>query len=318
MKDGKDIAVDLYRRMFTIRAFEERAIALYKDGLLGGSYHSYVGQEAVATGVCAALRAADPITTTYRGRGTHLAKGADPTRLFAELLGRREGFCKGKGGPMHVAHMDTGILSTNGIVGAGAPTAAGAALTAQMASDDRVAATFFGDGAINQGALMETLNLAALWRLPLLLVCENNMYAEMTPLQESVKNPALFERAEAFGIASQAVDGNDVGAVRQAAGEAVDRARRGEGPTFLEAKTYRLHGHMQGDKENYRTKEEVASWHEQDPLKRWKSHMLAERWMSKEDLATLEDQVNTTLDRCRDAALDAPEPEAVEIDMDVY
>lgn len=315
----KEKALELYRSMVGIRIFEELAIGFYKKGLVGGSYHSSVGQEAVAAGVCAALGREDTITTTYRGRGQHLAKGADPVKLFAEVLGRTDGFCKGKGGPMHIADRASGILGANGIVGAGVPIASGSALAAKMAGNGRVAATFFGDGAMNQGALMETLNLAALWDLPLLLVCENNLYAEMTPLDESVKNQNLAQRAAAFGMDAAQVDGNDVGAVHEAAASAVGRMRRGGGPIFLEMMTYRLHGHMHGDKESYRSKEEVAEWRrERDPIPYWKNEILSRKWAELDALDALETAVREELEQAADEAAKSEEPDAEEITTDVY
>lgn len=310
--------IDLYRTLVAIRHFEEIAIELYNDGLFGGSYHSSVGQEAVAAGVCSALDATDGITTTYRGRGQHVAKGADPFRLYAEMLGRTEGYCSGKGGPMHITDRETGILGANGIVGAGVPIAAGAALAAQLDGSDRVAVAFFGDGALNQGVFSETLNLAALWNLPLILVCENNLYAEMTALHLSVKNTDLSGRVAGFGIPAEKVDGNDVDAVRSSALAAVKCAREGGGPTFIEALTYRIHGHMMTDKQNYRTKEEVASWEKKDPLIRYADQLIASGQASASDLRDLEARVEGELRAASSAACNLPEPGPETIETDVY
>jgi TPP-dependent pyruvate/acetoin dehydrogenase alpha subunit len=312
----KNQIVELYQTMVAIRHFEEIAIELYKEGLLGGSYHSYVGQEAVATGVCSALRREDYITTTYRGRGQHLAKGADPVRLFAELLGRTGGYCRGKGGPMHIADLETGILGANGIVGAGVPITAGAALSAQMSGDGRVAVTFFGDGAMNQGVVSETFNLAALWNLPAVFICENNLYAEMTPLRDSVKNQNLAERAAAFGLKVESVDGNDVEAVFQTTQSLVNHSRQGGGPVFLEAKTYRLHGHMFGDSESYRTKEEVAEWRTRDPIQRCEQKLLKE--FSADELQSMNTGILHQLEQAAAKAREFPEPSAAEIETDVF
>lgn len=314
----KQSGLQWYRMMAAIRRFEEMAIELYKEGLVGGSYHSYIGQEAVAAGVCAALRQDDYITTTYRGRGQHLAKGADPSKLFAEILGRVDGYCGGKGGPMHIADVETGILGANGIVAAGVPIAAGAALSAQMGGGSEVSVAFFGDGAINQGVFSETLNMAALWNLPLLFICENNLYAEMTPLHRSVKNVNLAERAAAFGVHSVIVDGNDVEAVHEAAADAVRRARQGEGPTFIEARTYRLQGHMYGDSEIYRTKEEVASWREKDPIGRWKEQLLSRGWVTEASLSDMERETEEWLRDAAEQARLSPEPEKAAIFSDVF
>jgi TPP-dependent pyruvate/acetoin dehydrogenase alpha subunit len=305
----KPTLFDFWEMMIKIRRFEEIAIELYKEGLVGGSYHSYIGQEAVATGVCMALRTDDYITTTYRGRGQHLAKGADPFKLYAELLGKEEGYCKGKGGPMHIACPEIGLLGANGIVGAGVPIATGAAMSSQMAGLDRVSVAFFGDGAINQGALYEAANLAAVWKLPLILVCENNLYSEMTPIMDAVTNKDLADRAKMLGIHSVIVDGNDVQQVYDETLKAVDRARKGKGPTFIEAKTYRLQGHMYGDPETYRTKEEVQSWKAKDPLKGTSEMLVNSKLATEEQLITMEQQIIAELQQAANQAKLAKEPD---------
>ncbi|WP_370221083.1 thiamine pyrophosphate-dependent dehydrogenase E1 component subunit alpha [Kitasatospora sp. MAP12-22] len=254
--------------MRLIRSFEEQALALVRSGEIVGGIHPYIGQEAVAVGVCAALRADDQLTSTHRGHGHVLAKGADPRRMLAELAGRESGLNKGRGGSMHAADLSLGILGANGIVGAGAPIAAGAAWAALRQGSDRVVATFFGDGALNQGVLLEAMNLAALWRLPVLFVCENNGYATTLAVRDGVAGSALG-RAAAFGIPAQEVDGMDVAAVRAAAEQAVVRARSGAGPSFLECRTYRFEGHHTMERRvrvNYRTAEEIDSWRQRDPL----------------------------------------------------
>ena len=308
-----DAEIRFFAEMVRIRRFEEMAVDLYKEGLVGGSYHSYVGQEAVAVGVCSALAREDTITTTYRGRGQHLAKGASAYRLFAELLGRVDGYCKGKGGPMHICDLETGILGANGIVAGGISHSVGAALTAQMSGSRQVAVAFFGDGAVNQGVFSEAMNLAALWDLPMIFVCENNLYAEMTPLSSYVKNARLVDRAAAFGMVGEVVDGNDVAAVFRAVQSARTRALDGQGPTFLEMMTYRLHGHMLGDPETYRSKEEVAEWRARDPIVRWKTHLLESGLATEGRLAELEQTLDAELasaaERAR-ASLE-PGPEAI-------
>ena len=259
-----------YRMLRLIRGFEELALTLVKSGVITGGIHPYIGQEAVAVGVCAALGPHDRITSTHRGHGHVLAKGADPRRLLAELAGRVDGLNQGRGGSMHAADLSLGILGANGIVGAGAPIAVGAAWAAQQAGDGRVAATFFGDGALNQGVLLEALNLAAMWRLPVLFVCENNGYATTLPAATAVAGSALG-RAAAFGIPAVEVDGMDTEAVRAAAEEAVGRARAGKGPSFLECRTYRFEGHHTMERRmklNYRSAEEIESWRARDPLLR--------------------------------------------------
>lgn len=309
--------IRFFTEMVRIRRFEEMAVELYKEGLVGGSYHSYVGQEAVAVGVCAALTAEDAITTTYRGRGQHLAKGASAYRLFAELLGRRDGYCRGKGGPMHICDMENGILGANGIVAGGIPIAVGAALSRRMDGGKHVAATFFGDGAVNQGVFSESMNLAALWELPVIFVCENNLYAEMTPLHQYVKNTRLVDRAGAFGIPGEVVDGNDVAAVYHAARAAVNRARRGGGPTFLEMMTYRLHGHMLGDPETYRTKDEVAKWRAGDPILRWRNRLIENQTASAEGLDAREEAIVREIASAAERARASAEPDPSTIPEDV-
>ncbi|CAK4869435.1 unnamed protein product [Aphanomyces euteiches] len=307
----------LYKKMQLIRSFEEQAIELYKEGLVGGSYHSYIGQEAIAVGVCSALRDEDYITTTYRGRGQHLAKGAEPHKLFAEILGKVDGYCKGKGGPMHIAAPEIGILGANGIVGAGVPIAAGGALSAKVMGLDRVSVAFFGDGAMNQGVIYEALNLSALWDLPMIFVCENNEYSEMTPILDSVKVLDFIGRATSLGISSVTVDGNDPEAVYAVTKRAMERAQKGEGPTFIEAKTYRLQGHMYGDSESYRSKDEVQAWREKDPLKRAKQKLIEQALATENEIAQWGAEVIAELAVAVDKARLSPEPEYAEIFTDV-
>jgi acetoin:2,6-dichlorophenolindophenol oxidoreductase subunit alpha len=309
---------EAWRKMILIRAFEEKCIELYKQGLMGGSLHSYIGQEAVATGVCMNLLTDDYITISYRGRGQALAKGADPYKLFAEMLGRKDGYCKGKGGPMHIACRELGILGANGIVGAGIPIAVGAALTAKNRNKGQIALTFFGDGATNQGAFHEALNLAAVLKLPIVFVCENNLYSEMTPIKKSTLVEDLAERGAAYRIPSVVVDGNDVRAVFEATKAAVNRARLGEGPTLIEAKTYRLVGHMFGDPETYRTKEEVAEWRQKEPIKRFQQVCVAENLWGEEQMNQIKDQIYKEIDIAAQLAMEAQEPGMEEIFTDVY
>ena len=258
----------LYRTMRTIRRFEERVVELVNANEIAGVTHEYVGQEAVATGVCAALRRDDVITSTHRGHGHVIAKGADVSRMMAELLGRVDGLNRGRGGSMHIADLGLGIYGANGIVAAGAPFAAGAAWAGRRDGTNIVAATFFGDGGANQGVLHETMNLAALWKLPVLFVCENNGYA-VTLAQERSTAGSLVGRAAAYDMAAEAVDGMDVEAVLTAATRAVERGRAGGGPTFVECRTYRFFGHHTAErtmKLGYRTDDEIAHWRKRDPL----------------------------------------------------
>lgn len=258
----------LYRTMRLIRDFEERALQLVKSGEIVGGIHPYVGEEAVAAGVCAALRADDLITSTHRGHGHVLAKGADPSRMLAELCGRATGLNRGRGGSMHAADVGAGILGANAIVGGAAPIAAGAAWAAKQSGADRVVVTFFGDGALNQGVLLETMNIAALWRLPMVFVCENNGYATTMATAGAVAGSAAG-RAAAFGLPSVTVDGMDVEAVHAAAASAVAAARTGAGPSLIEAITYRYGPHHTIElrlRLDYRSEEEIERWRQRDPL----------------------------------------------------
>lgn len=309
--------MNFYRRMLQLRRFEERSIELYQQGLMGGSLHVGIGQEAVAVGVCAALRPDDYMTNTYRGRPQFLAKGADPGRTMAELLGRRDGYCRGKGGPMHVTAVELGCLGANAIVGAGVPIAVGAALSAKMQGSDRVAVTFFGEGATNQGAWHEAMNLAAVWQAPVVLVLENNQYAEMTPIRRTVRIERLADRATAYGIPAVIVDGMDVEAVHAAAVVAVARARSGGGPTLIEAQTYRFKGHMIGDSEVYRTREEVTEWMARDPL-RLSRQKLIELGVAEDALDRAEREVERWIEEAVAFALASPEPTVESAFEDVW
>jgi TPP-dependent pyruvate/acetoin dehydrogenase alpha subunit len=262
---ARDELLTAFRTMARIRAFELAARKLQAENRLWGTLHLSIGQEACAAGVCGELTPADRITTTHRGHGHCLAKGATPELMFAELLGRSSGYCKGRSGSMHIADTASGNLGANAIVGGGIPIAVGAAMTAQVLGEPWSAVTFFGEGAAGEGVFHESLNLATLWRLPVIFVCENNHYAELSP-EADVIGASVAAFAEPFGIPGERVDGNDVAAVAAAARRAVTRARAGEGPTLLELDTYRQAGHYEGDQMSYRTREEAAAWAERDPL----------------------------------------------------
>jgi TPP-dependent pyruvate/acetoin dehydrogenase alpha subunit len=289
----------LYRAMARIRLFEATSERLLKRGELTGNVHLSTGQEAVAAGVCDVLRPDDHITTTHRGHGHCLAKGGDPERMFAELLGRTTGYCRGKAGSMHIADPATGNLGATAIVGGGIAMAVGAAFSAQVRGTDQVAVAFFGEGAVAEGAFHESLNLAALWRLPVLLVCENNQYAELTSVDLHL-SAEVHALAGPHGIPGVRIDGNDVLAVREAAATAVARARAGDGPTLLEAVTYRWGGHYVGDPERYRSKEEVAAWKERDPLPRLAAGLDAA------DVARVDEEVAAELAAATELARAAP------------
>lgn len=256
----------LYRTMLRIRRFEERAARLFADNRLPGFVHLSIGEEATAAGACAALRPSDCITSTHRGHGHCIGKGGDLRLMMAELFGRRDGYCRGQSGSMHLADPDKGILGANGIVAGGLAMAIGAAYSAQVLGTGGVALAFFGDGAVAEGLFHESLNLAALWALPVIFLCENNLYAEMMPIHRHLKQTTVASYANSYGIPGHAVDGNDVMTVYDAVDAAVERARAGHGPTLLECMTYRWHGHYEGDPLKYRDPGELTRWQERDPL----------------------------------------------------
>lgn len=306
----------LHGQMWTMRFFEERLTALSRDGVLRGSLHLATGQEAIPAGSCAALNKEDWITVTYRGHGYVLAKGADMGRMLAEILGRQGGLCKGKGGKMHLVDKSCGVLGANGIVGAGIPIAAGAALNAKLQASGRVAMTVFGDGALNQGVVHETLNMAALWKLPMIFLCENNLYAEMTPISRSTPVVELCDRMAAYSIPAMKIDGNDPVEVYKTVKAAADRARAGNGPTFIEAMTYRTCGHYQADAETYRTKEEVAEWEAKSPLIRFEAYLMKK--FSKSELAASREHALQSVESATKFALASSPPNVDERLKDVF
>jgi pyruvate dehydrogenase E1 component alpha subunit len=263
----------MYRTMVTIRVFEERVAREFRSGAIPGFVHMYIGQEAVATGVCASLGDADLVTSTHRGHGHAIAKGCELDATMAEIYGRETGLCRGRGGSMHLADVERGLLGANAIVGGGIALAAGAALAAQVNGTGQVAVAFFGDGAANQGVLHESLNLAAIWRLPVVFVCENNGYAESTPSSYATSVPEVSARAEGYGIPGVTVGARDVLEVAGAARAAVERARRGDGPTLLEARTHRVRGHFEGDPELYRPVDERGALEANDPIPPFRAHL---------------------------------------------
>jgi acetoin:2,6-dichlorophenolindophenol oxidoreductase subunit alpha len=323
-KSAPGLAVEkhlrMYRRMVMIRLFEEQVNELYTRALMPGLAHLYVGEEAVAVGICEALRKDDYITSTHRGHGHCLAKGAAPDRMFAELLGKEAGYCRGKGGSMHIADPGTGNLGANAIVGGSTGIATGAAFTAKHMKTGQVAVCFFGEGALGQGVLYEVMNLAALWKLPVIYACENNLYNEYTHYSETTAGDIL-ERGRAFGIPAESVDGQDVRAVFEIASKFVERARRGDGPALLVCNTYRYTGHHVGDinREYYRSKQEEQEWKgKRDPIK------LLGEWLTKQNLADssalaqIEAEVRTEMQAAVDFAIAAPYPGVDQTEQDVY
>ncbi|MBW1713262.1 MAG: thiamine pyrophosphate-dependent dehydrogenase E1 component subunit alpha [Deltaproteobacteria bacterium] len=320
MKISQKRMLALYTTMLRIRMFEERIQDLYARGLVPGLAHLYVGEEAVAAGVCACLGQEDYITSTHRGHGHVIAKGAELKYMMAELFGKQTGYCKGKGGSMHIADMKMGILGANGIAGGGLPIAAGAGLSARLLGSDRVTACFFGDDASNNGTFHESLNFASLHKLPVVFVCENNLYGisvsqtKHTPIQD------IAVRATSYAMPGVVVDGNDVLEVVQATQKAVRRARVGEGPTLLECKTYRWRGHHEGDPNQgarYRKKEEIEAWKRKCPIKRLADKMVAEKVVSAKKLDKLEKDIQAELDAAVDYAQQSPFPELSELYTDV-
>lgn len=311
-----DELLDLLRRMHEIRFFEDTVKDWFTRALVRGSTHLYQGQEAVAVGVCAALRPGDTTTCTYRGHGTVLAHGAPLDRAFGEILGKANGLCRGKGGSMHLTDVSVGALGSFAIVGAHLPISAGAAWAAQLLGTGAVSATFFGDGATNIGAFHETLNLAGTWRLPVLFVIENNLYGEYSPIASTTANPVLIDRAPGYGMPGVRVDGNDVTAVRDAAREAVNRARAGEGPTLIEAMTYRQSGHSRSDPAKYRPAGELESWLARDPIA-LAEQRVRDAGVSSADLDKLRDDAAATVRDAAERALSWPDPDPAERFEDV-
>jgi acetoin:2,6-dichlorophenolindophenol oxidoreductase subunit alpha len=310
----------MYRRMVMIREFEEQVNELYTRALMPGLAHLYIGEEAVAVGICEALRPTDYITSTHRGHGHCLAKGASPDRMFAELLGKEAGYCRGKGGSMHIADPATGNLGANAIVGGSAGIATGAALASKRLGTGQVTVCFFGEGALGQGVLYEVMNLAALWKLPVIYVCENNLYNEYTHYSETTAGDMLL-RGAAFGVPAEGADGQDVRAVYATAQRLVERARQGEGPAFLVCNTYRYHGHHVGDinREYYRSKQEEQEWKiKRDPIKNFCEWMIQQKVADAVTLEEIQKEVRAEMKAAVEFAIAAPYPKPEEAHEDVY
>lgn len=304
--------------LLAIRFFEEAVDGLFARGLMHGTMHLSIGQEAVATGVCAALRKTDFITSTHRGHSHCIAKGADLTRMMAELLAKQTGYCRGRGGSMHIADVETGNLGANGIVAGGIPIAAGAALAQKMKGLDNVVVSFFGDGATNEGAFHEALNLAAVWELPVVFVCENNKYGMSNSTEKSMKIENISERGAAYGIPGVTVDGNDVDAVFEAAKIAVERARGGQGPTLIECLTYRHKGHSKSDKNLYRTKEEIEDWKTRDPIGRFETKLIEAGTMTQGEIDEVSETVRNAVRTAIQDASNAPDSDPSELLSSVF
>lgn len=305
--------------MLLIRRFEEKVESLYQQGRIHGTMHLCIGQEATAVGACFPLTKEDKITSTHRGHGHSIAKGTGVKGMMAELLGKETGYCKGKGGSMHIADLDVGNLGANGIVAAGLPIATGAALASKMKNLGYVVVSFFGDGATNEGAFHEALNLASIWKLPVIFFCENNLYGMSGSIKEMVNIKHLSERAKAYGIPGVTIDGNDVIKVAETTAEAVERARRGEGPTLIEAETYRWRGHSRSDARKYRTREEEKYWrNEKDPIRLFKNRLLEEKILTEETYDEMEKKVQDEIEVAVTFAEKSKEPSLDSLTEDIY
>lgn len=315
----RDQLLDLYHQMWLIRYFDEKVDEFFARGMIHGTTHLAVGQEATAAGACFVLEERDKITSTHRGHGHCIAKGADVNRMMAELFAKETGYCKGKGGSMHIADVDQGNLGANGIVGGGIPIAVGAALTSKMKNLGFVVLCFFGDGASNEGSFHEALNLASIWKLPVIFFCENNQYGMSGSVKEMVNIENIADRAIAYGIPGKVIDGNNLFTVIETVKDAVDRARSGEGPMLIEAKTYRWKGHSKSDAKKYRTKEEEMEWRtKRDPIKRCADVLIEEGIATAEELEELQKKAKNQIEESVVYAEQSPEPSIESLEEDVY
>lgn len=308
----------MYKTLVRIRKFESKAVDLFAEGQIPGFLHSYLGEEAIATGVCANLRKTDFITSTHRGHGHIIAKGGDTKYMMAELYGRTTGYCKGKGGSMHIADRDLGILGANGIVGAGQDIAVGAGLAIRYRGTDQVAACFFGDGSTNQGTFHEALNLASVWKLPVIFVCENNHFGISMSQSKHQAIQDIADRAASYGSPGIAVDGNDVMAVYEVAKEAVDRARKGQGPTLIECKTWRWRGHFEGDPGTYKDPKEQEAWMDKEPVGRYRTFLEENGVMTSDETSAIDTMIDDEIDAAIAFASESPLPKPEDVVKDVY
>ena len=322
MEENKDLLTLMMRRMMTIRRFEETVMSLVQGAELVGMAHCYIGEEAVAVGACAALRDDDYITGNHRSHGHPIAKGGDVRKAMAELLGKSTGYCKGKGGSMHLADFSIGILGESGIVGSALPVAVGAALGSKMQGNDRVVVSFFGDGASNQGACHEAMNLASIWNLPVIFLCENNQYAVTTHFTDTVAVENISDRAQAYNMPGVLVDGQDIMAMYEVTREAVQRGRSGLGPTLIEARTYRYQEHSEALnrilREEYRSEEELQEWKQRDPIDLFKALLIEQNIYSEEEINELQDNVAETVNDALEFARESPYPNEEDLLEDMY
>lgn len=312
------VLLSLYETMVKIRKFEERVSQLFSAGFIPGFLHLYIGQEAVATGVCAHLNKDDYITSTHRGHGHCIAKGADVKKMMAELFGKETGYCRGKGGSMHVSDVQVGILGANGIVGAGIPIAVGAAISAKKNGKGQVVVPFFGEGASSIGFFHESLNMASILKLPIIFVCESNEYAEFTKRDVHLSTKTVAEKGSAYGIESFVLNGNDVLEVYEKMGEIIERTRNGEGPFLVECMTNRWSGHFEGDPQRYRPQGEVEKWRQEDPIKKYKDVLITQYHIKESDLTNIEEKIIRELDEAEQFSHESPFPQKESIFEDVY
>ncbi len=318
MAVAKKRLLDMYRIMIRIRRFEERVSQEFAAGNIPGSVHVYIGEEAVATGAIAHLRTDDYIMSTHRGHGHLIAKGGQTNRMMAELFAKKTGYCQGKGGSMHIADLDIGMLGAAGIVGSGIPIATGAGLSARLRGTDQVTICFFGDGASNIGRFHEGINLAAVWKLPVIFICENNLWAVSVPTSTSLAIDDIADRGVGYGIPGVVVDGQDAMAVYDTVGEAVARAKKGEGPTLIEAKTYRYRGHFEGDAGTYRPKEEIEKWMARDPVRIFQEQLINMKGLTVKQAEEIDREILAEIDKAVQFAKESPFPEPEEALKNVY
>lgn len=315
---SRDLHLSLYRMMLKIRRVEERLLTIFAEGTIPGFIHVSIGQEAVAAGVCAALTREDTIFTTHRGHGHAVAKGMDLKSFMAEIFGRADGACRGRSGSMHVASREAGVAGANGIVGAGIPISLGTAFASQFKNENHVTVCFFGDGAANEGAFHESLNLAALWDLPVVFVCENNGWAQFTAQSSYMKIGRISERAAGYGMPGVTVDGSDVMAVYKAAGDAVGRARSGKGPTLVECKTHRWFGHFAGDQQKYRSEEDIKEARAIDPLKQFRNYLTEKKGIHQSIFEEMDKEIAAEIDQAVAFAMASPKADPSDVYTDVY
>ncbi len=318
MSLSREKQIEILRKMYLIRAFEEKAEQLYAMGKIHGTMHLSIGEEASAVGSVAALEPEDYILSTHRGHGHSIAKGADVRKMMAEFLGKETGYCRGRGGSMHIADVESGNLGANGVVAGGIPISIGVGISIKRQRLQRVVLTFFGDGAVAEGAFHEAMNMASIWKLPVVFVCENNQYAMSLPVKKAFATGQIADKAAPYGVPGIRVDGNDVMAVYKAVKEAVDRARRGEGPTLIENVTYRWRGHSKSDANRYRTREEIEKWKKKCPIKRYRKYLIDAGVLTEEEAERIEKEAYAAIEEAVVFAENSPEPSVDELEEGVY